>query len=281
MKMISKNKFPFLFLLFLNLLLIFKSSTDYQFKTVYTDDVIEINGLQSIRCSDTIEVVYLYDFRTFIEIYTFSSEKVEEDNYGSFLNYISYHKLKYKDSIKIPYSQKYIILFGNGYISIKGSVGTINLNTLLEVNLNSLKSKFYNLNGSGNYMEVLLSNLDVYIDGEPSDYLSFYFEIQNQKQISVVNYNIYSQKATLLYTYRKSSYYDIDLEKGDTVYYILNQKFSYQISNSLAQQYYNLGEGIILIGGNFYIFIQHIIIKNLNLKLMEQKEKMVKFRQKE
>ena len=265
--MTSKNKISFLLLIFLNILLIFKTSSDYDFKNLWSNDVIEVNGLQSIYCPGTLEVIYLDDFTKGIKMYTFFSSDVEEDVNGAYTNSISYRTLKYKDQFKVPISEQYIILWGNGYVTNRGSkTEELKLNTLSEVKIDSLKSKFFNFKGNGNYVEVILSHLDVYVEGYPSKYYSYGFFLDGLKEINVVNYYINTQKVTLLYTYRKSDNYIIDTEKGDTITYIFSQKFTYQVSNSLAQQYYNLGEGIILFGGNTAIDSQqcYIFSKSFN-----------------
>ena len=52
----------------------------------------------------------------------------------------------------------------------------------------------------------------------------------------------------LLYVQRKDIY-SVELEKGDTIKYLLNQNFKFQITSSLAKRYFDLDEGILAVYG--------------------------------
>ena len=69
----------------------------------------------------------------------------------------------------------------------------------------------------------------------------------------IILYNYYygqNSKVKLLYTYRKEQY-QIELEKGDTVKYIIGlYSFNFHISDSLLSEYYQNEEGILLASGS-------------------------------
>ena len=182
-------------------------------------------------------------------LYTFSSEYIEK-NGAEYINYEHYYKLKKGDEYEIESYEKYLLFLGNGYVSFGGTnYIELNLDSIKEFTLPyNLNNKYYKLSGEGNTLEILSTSnqIEVYVNNYKCIQKC---EARNKDVVNVINwYNAKKENLKLLFVNRKTVY-SVNLEKGDKVKYLLNQNFTFQITSSLAQNYYDLDEGILAVYG--------------------------------
>ena len=251
-----------LFFIFLSILTKLKTSTDYSFTQPGTEQVLYIFSIHPIKFSGTIE-----NIQGTIEIYCFLSSFIEEDEYGNYKNYRQHYFLSQGSKQKISSSEEYMLISGNGYISFGADKYTsISLDTIKVITLfYEFNNKYYQLLGTGNKLEVSISNPYVYFYFEDNTYCNSrcIFSASNGKRFNIRNTGYSGRNAIIKLLYiQRSSKYSIDEGKGDTIKFLLKQSFTYEISSSLASKYYNTNEGILKITGNPKITFNGVSIYN-------------------
>ena len=152
-------------------------------------------------------------------LYTFFSSFVEEEG-NEYTNYEHYYELEVGREYTISSFENYLIFLG--YVSFGGtSYITLNLDSIKEFSLPyNLDNKYYKLSGEGNTLEVLSSSskIEVYINNYKCVQKC---AVKDKDVVNVINwYNAKNQNVKLLYVKRKDIY-SVELEKGDTIKYLL------------------------------------------------------------
>ena len=278
MNIYSKMNFLYISILFLNIFLLVKSSQDYTFITANEDEVIHVDGLETVKFYGKIKVIYLDDevyqinsyslYKTDLMIlYTFSNEFIEEDG-EEYTNYKNYYELEVGKEYNIPFYENYLLFLGNGYVSFGGrNYLTLSLDKIEAFTLPyNLNNKYYILNGKGNTLEVSsTSNLiEVYINNYDNKCVQKCM-VSSTDVVNVVNwYDAKKETVKLLYVNRKEKYI-VDLEKGDNIKYFFNQIFKFEIKSTLSTSYFNMDEGILAVYGKATLYfsdVQYSIIQD-------------------
>jgi len=267
--MFPKTNFSLLLFTLLNIFFIIKSYNINEFICPNEEELLYIDNSLPIIFNGTIKIIKLNNTK-FFKIYSFSSENIEQNEKGEYTNYKNYYEIELNEEIDIEPEEKYVILLGSGYVSFSNR-GYINItyNDIQEYILPyDLNCKFFKLDGPGNGLEIIINNDNMIYFNDQTCTQQCFLEFNNGTYINIVNYD--DSKDTiikLLFTERKSIY-NIDKEKGDIVKYIFQQSFKFEVSSYLANEYFELKEGILLISGNPIIkFLNETsyIIQNYNL----------------
>ena len=252
---ISRNNLIFwLILLFINII-ISKSSNYYEFKYPKNEEILKINNLEYVNFYGQIEIIEGDNFEIYCYSYSF---EIKEDDNGNLINYNNFYNNSYPGRIEdIKISEQYMIIKGKGYISFgANNITILNVNNITILQLPyDLNNKYYQLDGNGNTLEIVLDNGNVcfYLNNICHNTNEIINNISGKQIINIRNIN--NAKDTnikFLYTIRKEIY-SIDQEQGDKIYCLLINQYKFIVKESLAKQYYALKEGILKITGNPYV----------------------------
>ena len=168
------------------------------------------------------------------------------------MNSINRYELKLGVEYTILSSESYLIFSGNGYVSFgETKYNTLKIDEINEIILPyELNNIYYKLSRNWNILEVSSSTniIEVYINDY--DYkCNDLCPINAGDVVNIVNWNNAQKEKVKLYFIYREAKYTIDLEKGDTVKYIVDQSFTFEVANSLANKYLKLKEGILAVYG--------------------------------
>ena len=252
---ISKNNFLFLLILISYKIVINKSSNYYEFKNPQNEEIFRITNFEYVFFNGEIEIIDGDNF----EFYCYSSsEDIKEDNNGHFINYSYFQNNLHPGSvIDIKSSSSYIIIKGTGYISFGANkITSINTNNIQKLELPyDLNNKYYQLDGKGNALEIVIDNgnICIYLNNICYNTNNIINNISGKQIVNIRNIN--NAKGSIikfLYTSRKETY-TIDQGKGDKIYCLLKNQYKFIVKEDLAKQYYKLKEGILKITGNPHV----------------------------